>query len=84
MNRLRERTSWVVSFSSLRPFGPSRDAPTQVGDVGVVVGPCDREMHARDLRVCVLWERTKAKNNWQPGRHIELAAEARRRESSAQ
>ena len=56
----------------------------QVGDVGVVVGPCDREMHARDLRVCVLWERTKAKNNWQPGRHIELAAEARRMESSAQ
>ena len=57
---------------------------TEVGDVGVVVGPCDREMHARDLRVCVLWERTKAKNNWQPGRHIELAAEARRMESSAQ
>ena len=52
--------------------------------MGVVVGPCDREMHARDLRVCVLWERTKAKNNWQPGRHIELAAEARRMESSAQ
>ena len=47
---------------------------TEVGDAGVVVGPCDREMHARDcLRVCVLWERTKAKNNWQPGRHIELA-----------
>ena len=77
MNRLRERTSWVASFSSLRPSA-------QVGDVGVVVGPCDREMHARDLRVCVLWERTKAKNNWQPGRHIELAAEARRMESSAQ
>ena len=56
----------------------------QVGDVGVVVGPCDREMHARDLRVCVLWERTKAKNNWQPGRHIELASESRRMESSAQ
>ena len=57
---------------------------TEVGDVGVVVGPCDREMHARDLRVCVLWERTKAKNNWQPGRHIELAGESRRMESSAQ
>ena len=57
---------------------------TEVGDVGVVVGPCDREMHARDLRVCVLWERTKAKNNWQPGRHIELASESRRMESSAQ
>ena len=51
---------------------------TEVGGVGVVVGPCDREMHARDLRVCVLWERTKAKNNWQPGRHIELASESRR------
>ena len=24
MNRLRERRSWVVSFSILRPFGPSR------------------------------------------------------------
>ena len=82
MSRLRERTSWVVCFSNLRPFGPRCSA--QVGDVGVVVGPCDREMHARDLRVCVLWERTKAKNNWQPGRHIELAAEARRMESSAQ
>ena len=57
---------------------------TEVGDVGVVVGPCDREMHARDLRVCVLWERTKAKNNWQPGRHIELASESRRRDDAAQ
>jgi len=55
-----------------------------VGDVGVVVGPCDREMHARDLRVCVLWERTKAKNNWQPGRHVELASESRRRDDAAQ
>jgi len=24
MNRLRERRSWVVSFSIVRPFGPSR------------------------------------------------------------
>lgn len=40
---------------------------TKIGDSGVVLGPCDRDMQARDQRVCVLWDRTKAKNNWQPG-----------------
>ena len=55
---------------------------TRVGDVGIVLGPCDREMQARDQRVCVLWERTKAKNNWQPGRPIDL--EATYRDDSAQ
>ena len=46
----------------------------RVGDLGVVLGPCDRAMPGRDLRVCVLWRRTRAKNNWQPGKHVELAA----------
>ena len=45
---------------------------TVVGDVGTVLGPCDRAMAGRELRVCVLWQRTKIKNNWQPGKHIEL------------
>ncbi|KAH8068111.1 serine/threonine kinase [Aureococcus anophagefferens] len=46
----------------------------RAGDLGVVLGPCDRAMPGRDLRVCVLWRRTRAKNNWQPGKHVELAA----------
>ena len=30
--RLQERRSWVVSFSSLRPFGPNRDAPRRYNE----------------------------------------------------
>jgi magnesium chelatase subunit H len=29
--RLQERRSWVVSFSTSRPFGPNRDAPRRFG-----------------------------------------------------
>jgi len=32
--RLHQTRSWVVSFSSLRPFGPNRDAPRRLMTVG--------------------------------------------------
>lgn len=44
----------------------------QLGDLGTVVGPGD----AKSSRVCVVWNRDGAKNNWLPGAQLAVVAGA--------
>ena len=57
MNRLRERRSWLVSFSNLRPFGPRRGRSGCQRDSGRVDGVFPRQRR-RDAIVVIPREST--------------------------